>query len=169
MNLMKLFFQKINQFLSGFCGWLMIGMMLLLVVDIIGRSINKPLQGMAELSVFVMMIVIYFGLARCEQHREHVGLELVVNSLPSGVKKGVVVFTHLLAVCTIGLLLYAVSQNAWASFQNNESIHGTTELHIWPVKYLMVAGLFFFLVQAIINLTETIKSGRKNESDLHHH
>jgi len=83
----KLFFQKINQLLSGFCGWLMIGMMLLLVVDIIGRTINKPLQGMAELSVFVMMIVIYFGLARCEQHQEHVGLELVANALPHGVKR----------------------------------------------------------------------------------
>jgi len=165
----KLFFQKINQLLSGFCGWLMIGMMLLLVVDIIGRTINKPLQGMAELSVFVMMIVIYFGLARCEQHQEHVGLELVANALPTGVKRAVAVFTHLLAVFTVGLLLYAVAQNAWASFQNNESIHGTTELHIWPVKFLMVAGLFFFLVQTVINLTEIIKSGQKNESDLHHH
>ena len=158
---MKLLFQKINQLLSGFCGWLMIGMMLLLVADIIGRSINKPLQGMAELSVFVMMIVIYFGLARCEEHREHVGLELVVNALPQGVKRAVAFFTHLLAVFTVGLLFYAVSQNAWASFQNNESIHGTTELHIWPVKFLMVAGLFFFLVQTVINLTEIIKSGPK--------
>ena len=114
---MKLFFQKINQFLSGFCGWLMIGMMLLLVADIIARSINKPLQGMAELSVFVMMIVIYFGLARCEQHREHVGLELVVNALPDRLKKAVVVITHLMAVFTVGLLFFAVSQNALVSFQ----------------------------------------------------
>ena len=165
---MKLFFQKTNQFLSGFCGWLMIGMMLLLVADIIARSIDKPLQGMAELSVFVMMIVIYFGLARCEQHREHVGLELVVNALPGRIKRAVVVITHLMAVFTVGLLLYAVSQNALASFQKNESIGGTTELHIWPVKFLMVVGLFFFLIQTIANLAEAIKKGGSSEENVHH-
>ncbi len=141
----------------------MIGMMVLLIADIITRSINKPLQGMAELSVFVMMIVIYFGLARCEQHREHVGLELVVNALPARLKKAVGVITHLLAVFTVGLLFFAVSQNALVSFQKNESIGGTTELHLWPVKFLMVVGLFFFLIQTIANLAEAIKKGRKSE------
>ena len=135
----------------------MMGMMLLLVGDIIGQSIGRPIQGMAEFSVFVMMIVIYFGLARCEEHREHVGLELVVNALPPKVRVPATILTQLIAVCTVGILLYAVSKNAVSSYQNNESIHGTTELHIWPVKFLMVAGLFFFLVQAILNLTELIK------------
>jgi TRAP-type C4-dicarboxylate transport system permease small subunit len=159
---MKLFFQKTNQFLSGFCGWLMIGMMMLLVADIIARALNKPLQGMAELSVFVMMIVIYFGLARCEQHREHVGLELFVNALPDKIKRVAIVVTHLTAVLTVGLLLYAVSLNALSSFQKNESIGGTTELHIWPVKFLMVIGLFFFLIQTITNLLEVLKNEKGN-------
>jgi TRAP-type C4-dicarboxylate transport system permease small subunit len=158
---MRRFFQKTNQLLSGFCGWLMIGMMLLLVADIIGRSISRPLQGMAELSVFVMMIVIYLGLARCEQHREHVGLELVVNALPLKARTVATITTHLIAVCTVGLLFYAVFQNAVSSYLNNESIHGTTELHIWPVKFFMVAGLFFFLIQTILNLIETIQKRDK--------
>jgi len=161
---MRSFFEKTNQILSGFCGWLMIGMMLLLVADIVGRSINRPIQGMAEFSVFVMMIVIYFGLARCEQHREHVGLELVVKALPPRARRVATIATHVVAVCTVGLLLYAVFLNAVSSYRNNESIEGTTELHIWPVKVLMVAGLFFFLVQTILNLIETIQSRGREEA-----
>ncbi|NNK96523.1 MAG: TRAP transporter small permease, partial [Desulfobacterales bacterium] len=106
--------------------------------------------------------------ARCEQHREHIGLELVVNALPYRIKKAVVVFTHMMAVFTVGLLLYAVSQNALASFQKNESIGGTTELHIWPVKFLMVIGLFFFLIQTIANLAEAIRKGKSSDEHLHH-
>lgn len=155
---MKSFFFKTNQYLSAFCGWLMIGMMLLLVADIIARSLNRPLQGMAELSVFVMMIVIYLGLARCEQQHEHVGLEIVVNVLPAAAKRATVIFANILAVATIALLLYAVFLNAIDSYLDNESIHGTTEFHIWPIKFLMVAGLFFFLVQAIFNLAAIIKN-----------
>jgi len=79
---MKSLFHKINQILSGFCGWLMLAMMILLGIDIFGRSVRRPLQGMAELSVFVMMIVIYLGLARCEEHKEHVNLEIVRNAGP---------------------------------------------------------------------------------------
>lgn len=159
---MKQLFSKTNQYLSALCGWFMIGMMLLLVADIVARSVNRPLQGMAEYSVFVMMIVIYLGLARCEQHREHVGLEIVVNLLPVQGRRGTLIIAHLLAVATIGLLFYAVLLNAADSFMNNESIHGTKELHIWPIKFIMVAGLFFFLVQAINNLVEFIKKPKKS-------
>jgi len=158
---MKAFFQKINQILSVFCGWLMLGMMFLLVFDIVSRSIEKPIQGMAELSVFVMMIVIYLGLARCEQHGEHVSLELVANALPKRAKRIMVVITHLLAVLTVGILLYAVFQNALASFQNHESIEGTVELRIWPVKFFMVVGLVFFLVQTVINLVGAARRPRR--------
>lgn len=158
---MKPLFQKINQILSGFCGWLMLGMMMLLVVDIVGRSINRPIQGMAELSVFVMMIVIYLGLARCEQHREHVGLELVVNALPPRARRVMGVVAHLMAALTVGLLLHAVFQNALASFRNNESIEGTVELRIWPVKFLMVAGLVFFFIQVVMNLRDAAKRPRE--------
>jgi len=155
---MKSFFLKTNQYLSAFCGWLMIGMMLLLVADLVARSLNRPLQGMAELSVFVMMVVIYLGLARCEQHHEHVGLEIGVNALPSGAKRVTIIIANMLAVATIALLLYAVFFNAIDSFVDNESIHGTTEFHIWPIKFLMVAGLFFFLAQAIFNLAAVLKN-----------
>ena len=54
-------------------------------------------------------------------------------------------FSNLAALGTVGLLLYAVLTNAIASFRNNEAIEGTVELHIWPVKFLMVVGLVFFL------------------------
>lgn len=160
---MRRFFQKTNQILSGFCGWLMIGMMFLLVADIVGRSIGRPIQGMAELSVFVMMIVIYLGLARCEQHREHVGLELVVNALPPRARMVATIAKHVIAVCTVGLLLYSVFLNAVSSYRNNESIEGTTELHIWPVKFLMVAGLFFFLIQTILNFIEIMQARDRQE------
>ena len=152
---------KINQYLAAFCGWLMIGMMLLLVADIISRGIGKPLQGMAELSVFVMIIVIYLGLARCEQHREHVNLELVTNFLPAGGRHLAAILSQGLAVVTIAILLYAVFQNTLDSYAANESIEGTMELRIWPVKALMVAGLVGFLLQATSYLVTLIK-GKKH-------
>lgn len=141
----------LNQILSAFCGWLMLAMMVLLIIDIVTRSVKKPLQGMAELSVFVMMVVIYLGLARCEEDRGHVYLEIGRNLLPPSfriISEGV---AYLLATITTGVLLYVGAQNALFSFASNESIEGTVELRIWPVKFIMVIGLVFFFLQIVLN------------------
>jgi TRAP-type C4-dicarboxylate transport system permease small subunit len=154
---MKTVFHKINQILSGFCGWLMVSMMTLLVIDIIARTMRKPIQGMAELSVFVMMVVIYLGLARCEENKEHVSLELVVKALPRPAQGVMSVISHLMALGIVGLFLYSVLMNAINSYVRNEAIEGTVEMHIWPVKFIMVIGLTFFFVQTLINAVEAVK------------
>jgi len=154
---MKRLTHKINQILSGFCGWLMLAMMILLIIDIVARTMRKPLQGMAELSVFVMMIVIYLGLARCEEYKEHVNLEIVLNALPALPRRIMEALAYLLALGTVGLLFYSVTANAIQSYLRNEAIEGTVEMHIWPVKFIMVIGLFFFLIQTLLNALEKIK------------
>jgi len=143
----------------------MVAMMMLLVVDIVARSIKRPVQGMAELSVFVMMVVIYLGMARCEEQREHVNLEIVKNFLPPSVRQMTELFAYLLALLTVGLLLYAVSENAWASFVKKESLEGTVELRIWPVKFIIVVGLVFFWVQTLLNTMEQITKTWNSRGD----
>jgi TRAP-type C4-dicarboxylate transport system permease small subunit len=158
---MKTFFHKVNRTLSTFTGWLMLAMMVLLVTDIVSRTISRPLQGMAELSVFVMMVVIYLGQARCEEFKDHVNLELVKNALPPNLRRVLELIVYLLALGTVSLLLYAVFLNALSSYQSKESIGGTVELHIWPVKFIMVVGLLFFWIQTLINTVDTAKQFKK--------
>ena len=153
----------VNQYLAGIAGWLMFAMMLLLVADVITRSFDMPLQLMAELSVFVMMIVIYLGFSRCEEHGEHVRLEFAVNSLPKRAKSIVASVAQILAVAVIGLMLYAVSGDAWTSYVTGSAIEGTVDMPIWPTKFVMVIGMVFFLLQGLVNLFDPI--GRPGEAD----
>ena len=149
---MKRLASKINEFLSGFTGWLMLAMMLILVADILWRIFGMPLQGMAEMSVFVMVVVIYLGYARCEEHHDHVGLEFFTNALSERGRRVTLTIAQVLAVVTVGLLFYAVTTNAISAFESKEAIEGTIELQTWPVKFVMVIGMAFFLVQAVINI-----------------
>ena len=149
---MKNVVSRVNEILSGFTGWLMLVMMLILVADILWRLVGTPLQGMAEMSVFVMMIVIYLGFSRCEEHHDHVGLEFFTNVLPKRGRRITRLIAQIFAVITVGLLFYAVATNAISAFESNEAIEGTTEIPIWPTKFVMVVGMVFFLLQAIINI-----------------
>ena len=162
---MKKIVHKANHLLAGFAGWLMIAMMMLLVTDILFRTIDLPLQGMAELSVFVMMIVIYLGFSRCEEHREHVGLEFVVMMLPKKPRRILVAVSQLLAAGTIGLLFYAVTTDAWSAFETGDAIEGLVDLPIWPTKFVMVVGMVFFFLQGLINLGDEVRRLTQKDVD----
>lgn len=149
---MRVLVHRINQFLSGLAGWLMVVMMSLLVTDVVFRSFGRPLLLMAELSVFVMMIVIYLGFSRCEEQREHVRLEFVVKALPPRHKPKVLFLANLLAVLVIALLFYAVTRSAWSTFQTGSAIAGAVDIPIWPTQFIMVIGMGVFLLQSIVNL-----------------
>ncbi|MCG8510455.1 MAG: TRAP transporter small permease subunit [Rhodospirillales bacterium] len=164
---MKKLVHRANHLLAGFAGWLMFAMMTLLTADILFRAIDKPLQLMAELSVFVMMIVIYLGFARCEEHNEHVGLEIVVKFMPPRGRAAMAVFSQGLAVLTIGILFYAVTTDAWSAFLTNSSIEGIVDLPIWPTKFIMVVGMVFFFLQGLINLGNAYRRFKTGEVDEH--
>lgn len=134
----------------------MLGMMVLLMADVFSRSIAISIQGMTELTVFVMMVVIYLGLARCEQYREHVRLEIIVNALPPSIKKFMEVFAYLLAFVTVGIFFYALAQNTWKSFQSGEALSGTVEIRIWPVKFIMLIGLAFYWIQTLFSVVDEV-------------
>lgn len=149
---MQPFLTRVNNFLSAITGWLMMAMMALLVVDIIWRTFSKPLLGMAEMSVFVMMIVIYLGLSRCEEYGDHVRLEFLVDMAGPRLRRVMIVAARALAVITVLLLYYAVVKDAANAFRTNDSIEGMVSLPIWPTKFVMVIGATLFALQVIVNL-----------------
>ena len=141
----------------------MLLMMLLLIADVVARAVDMPLQGMAEMSVFVMMIVVYLGFARCEEKGEHVSLEFALNALPARGRLLMLAVSQVIAVAAIGLLFYAVTADAWSSFLTNTAIEGTVEIPLWPTKFIMVFGMVFFMLQGIINMVKAIRRFQLNE------
>ena len=159
---MKLWIHRANQVLSAIGGWLMLAMVLLLMTDVVFRSFGRPLLLMAELSVFVMMIVIYLGFSRCEEQHEHVRLEFLVNRLQPATRARLRKLVDLLAVLVVALLLVAVARNAWSSWRTGSAIAGTVDIPIWPTLFVMVFGMLVFLLQSLVNLFSS------TEPDPHH-
>lgn len=136
----------------------MLAMVLLLITDVVFRSFGKPLLMMAELSVFVIMIVIYLGFSRCEEQHEHVRLEFLVNALQPDTRASLRRLVDLLAVLVVALLLVAVARNAWSSWRTGSAIAGTMDIPIWPTLLVMVFGMLVFLLQSLVNLFDSTES-----------
>lgn len=148
---------KANNLLSAITGWLMLLMMGILVADVVWRTFAQPLLGMAEMSVFVMMIVIYLGFSRCEEHGDHVRLEFLVDLAKGRMQQGMVLLARLLAVVTVTALFYAVTTDAWNAYLTDDSIEGMVSLPIWPTKFIMVVGMSLFFLQTLLNIFKPLK------------
>lgn len=153
---MRAFVHRANRLLAGFAGWLMVAMMLLLVTDIVFRTGNRPLHGLAEVSVFVMMVVIYLGFSRCEEYREHVRLDIVVRFLSRPARRLLAAVVQFLAVATVAVMFHAVTMDAWSAYVTGSAIEGLVDLPIWPTKFVMVLGMSLFLAQSVINLVDAV-------------
>jgi len=164
---MRTLFHKINQALSGFCGWLMLIMMFLLVVDIVSRTFHQPIYGLAEGSVFVMMITIYLGMARCEENREHVRLELLLDKLPPRVRRPFESGVFGVELLTILIFFYAVTADFLKAYQTGESVlGGTMEFYLWPIKIFAVVGLAFYLAELVFKNVQGFRGPSRTDQEV---
>jgi len=149
--IMKYFIKNINKILAELCGWLLIAMVIFIMIDIISRLIKKPIHGVAEIAVFVMIIAVYLGLSNCEENDEHIKVELVVPRIKGKYSQFIKLIQFLIEISITFIVLISVWKNFIMSYKTQESVTGTTPLPIWPVKFIMVIGLLFFFFQIGIN------------------
>lgn len=158
-------FSRINRFLAELCGWLMSMIAILLAVDVVSRGIRMPLQEVATLAVFVMVAVIYLGLANCEQENGHVTVNLLEEKLPPKLRKINEWVCQVVQLVIMGIAVYFVGQSAMNSFISKEALAGTAILPLWPAKFAMTIGLVFYWIQILLNLFGNPKEQKNPNSD----
>jgi TRAP-type C4-dicarboxylate transport system permease small subunit len=153
---------KINRMTAELGGLLMTVMMVLFLVNIISREMNRPIQGLLQMAVFSMVILIYLGLAHCEEKDEHVRLEVVMTRLPVKMRTRLRLACTVIELLIVTLLLYAGARDALSAFVTGASVTGTKPMLLWPVKTVMVAGLVLFWLQLLARSLSFLKEMRSN-------
>jgi len=109
------------------------------------------------MAVFVMIIVVYLGLGQCEKYERHIKVTAVFERLPLGVQAYIGVFNYVVQIAVIAIITVAVGENVLYSFRKHEAVPGYFHLPIWPTKFVLFTGLFFYWLQIVVNLGERIK------------
>ncbi|MCF8114441.1 MAG: TRAP transporter small permease [Desulfotignum sp.] len=160
---MRVIFQALNKF-SDFLK--MIGaialtiMMMLTVVDVIGRFFKSPIFGSVELVGFLATIVVASALPYTYKVDGHVGVEILVRLLPDKAQTWIDIFTR-----TLTLVLFALI--TWQMFLYAEDIYKTGEVSmnlefpIYYIVYLLAFGLLIFTVTILETIYQDIKKLRK--------
>lgn len=131
-------------------------MMLLTVVDVIGRFFKHPIFGSVELVGFLATIIVATALPYTYKVDGHVGVEILVRLLSKKTQLIIDLFTRTLTLALFCLI-------TWQMFLYAADIHETGEVSmnlefpIYYIVYLLAFGLLIFSVTIVEVIIKDIK------------
>ena len=137
----------------GGAGFLFI-LMLLVMVHVIGRYLlGLPVPGSVELIEFLMVLIVFLGLAECAIQHGNVSVDLIVDQLP---RKARAVTDTVTGLLNIGIVSLITWQSAIQVKILWESGHASGVLHIphWPFAIVMVLGWAAFDLVLVIDFLD---------------
>jgi len=151
---------KFSDFLKIIGAIALTSMMLLTVVDVIGRFFKHPIFGSVELVGFLATIIVAAALPYTHKVDGHVGVEILVRLLSKKAQICFDIFTR-----SLSLVLFSII--TWQMFLYAKDIRETGEVSmnlefpIYYIVYLLAFGLLIFSVTILETILGNIKQLRE--------
>jgi len=147
--------RKMNRILSVLAGILLLILTVLLIINIIFREIGFPISGLISISILLMIIVAYLGLAETEEQGAHANIDILANILPSKFEKYNFLIINIINFLTIMTFFIISVPEARSSYLVGEAFTDVVNIEIWPAKLAISIGLGFYLLQILLKIMES--------------
>jgi TRAP-type C4-dicarboxylate transport system permease small subunit len=152
--------------LANILGLLVLIIVLLIVIDVVGRFIfNTPLPGTIELSRVMLAWVLFGSLAYGLVQRSHVRMELFLNHYPSRFRLVANIFIDVLSICFFILIGYGGWLQFLESFKVRETMAAPIWIPFWAAKLALPIGSFIFAGQFGVDIVARLQEAAK-ESEM---
>jgi TRAP-type C4-dicarboxylate transport system permease small subunit len=133
---------KISESLSIVSGVAATFVMLLTVVDVLGRAVSHPIVGSYEMIALTGAILIGFGMPLTTTSGSHVFMEMLIDRLPKAVATGMNIATRLMCIALFAVAGVNVFRFAGELARAGE-VSPTLKIPVYPFTY--VFGVCCFL------------------------
>lgn len=143
-------FAGLTKALHYVSGALLVGLMLMIVANIVGRwAFNRPVRGTVELTEIAMVGIVFLGFAYAQVREDHIKVDLVYDKLGRRGRMVLGVFAAIVSFATVAVMawrLYDYVGVLEASGRTTSSL----SLPLYWVAWLGVAGLIIYAVGVIV-------------------
>lgn len=131
-------------------------MMLLTVSDVSLRYLfNKPIKGAFELTEFMMIIIVFLGLAYTAVKKRHITVSALVGRLPEKAQLVIDASTCLLSLVLCILITWQSAMEAKTRYLQGLT-SGTLYIPVHPFIWLVALGCAMLSIVLLSNLLESI-------------
>ena len=134
-------------------------MMLLTSADVAFRYLfNSPILGSLEIIEFMVVLVVFFFVPISEREGAHVKVDLVVSTLPEGMRRGAKVFTLALSLAIMAMITWMTGLQAMETAEIGEY---SSILHIpkSPFVWMVGLGCLAMCIELARQLIATLRGG----------
>ncbi|MEE9502270.1 MAG: TRAP transporter large permease subunit [Candidatus Aminicenantaceae bacterium] len=140
---------------------------LLLMVLLIGTNvalrylIRKPIKGSVELEEFLLVVLVFFGVAYTAVKKRHIKIELVISRLSPSIKTMINAITQLLSFVLSALMVWQTVVYAKAQWQYEaESI--ILNLPLFPFIFVVAFGSALLGLALLVEFLRSLEEIAKN-------
>jgi TRAP-type mannitol/chloroaromatic compound transport system permease small subunit len=131
-------------------------MMLGIVVQVVGRSLDYAIVGIYELNQLLMVVIAFFGFAYAQTIKHHVRMTLMSNHLSYRVQCVLEIFVYIIALALFVFLTYSTGKAAAQSWRIHEYVMGTIRFPIYPFKTVIPVGTGLLCIQFLIDIASRV-------------
>jgi TRAP-type mannitol/chloroaromatic compound transport system permease small subunit len=149
-----------SKSLARITGLLIIILMLGVVVDALLRGgAGLAIWGVLEVSVLILLALIYFGLPSTVALRENFRVSIIADALPKCFANPIAWALLVLQLAIIGMLAWFTWRSAIYSFTREEVAIGMVQIALWPSRTLVALGFTMLLIQTLVLAIEFALKG----------
>lgn len=151
-----------NKILATIGSLLIFLIMILLVIEVISRFFfGASIEGVIEIVGIFLALSVFAGFSPCEEGRQHVSAQLVIQRLSARTARIVKIFVYILAVITVAVMSWQTVLNFYDSYSIREALPGASfQMPVYWAKAGVFIGFIMFLIQLIVSLIRLLEKSK---------
>ena len=149
----------VGRFLGRVLGWvvnssafgaasIVVILMAMVVADIFGRKVlNKPVPMSYEVGAFMLVFIVFLGLAYSQRQKAHIRVEILTLRMPPRTRAAMDLFAYTLGIVIYGAIFYETFKWSYHSFEIGEYVAGLINIPKWPSQFALVFGALLLSLQ----------------------
>ncbi len=152
---------RINIAISSGSGLATGAMMVVIIIDVIGRAFfATPMPLATEISVMLLIAKVFLGMGGAQATDSNFQVTVLIDQLTPGWRRAQQVLSLVIALCGIGVISWLSVRYAITATEQGEMSFGVHPWPIWPERIIVAAGLCLLTVQILNDLVGTVIWGR---------
>lgn len=133
---------RLARVLAMLAGIAILGLMLLSVIDIVGRTLaGGGLAGSIGFTEIGLVVVVYFGMSYAEVTKSHVRTPILTSRLPPRIANVSRLVGLVFVIAFVGASTYYSAVRALESIDSGEFRMGLIPMPVWPARAAIPIGL----------------------------
>ena len=120
-------------------------------------ALNRPILGTVEISEYILVFIVFSGIAYTQLIGGHIKIEVVTERLSPKVQHILRIIALAVALSIFAIIAWQTAQAFWESWLVKEVRWGALPLPVWPVKFVVPAGSLLLCLQFIINIIDEVR------------